>query len=251
MTPIRSVLFLAYPDVSEQDLFAPWELLRNVAFSLARSGQQLEVKLGSLEGGVVRTQMGARIETEHVAPGDRFDLVYVPGGVGAGVLSSNPVALQLLRNHHAEGRWVAANCAGMAVLHRSGVLDGVEVTVPATLARRLPAQGTRVVSPRRAWQIVPQRRIFSAGGAATAHPSTIALVWHLFGEAQARELAANWDTHPLHGEALFALAGPVMNDDPATAAKVQDAWEDVFLPQACGAAKACRVTGRSGEARQG
>jgi transcriptional regulator GlxA family with amidase domain len=140
--------------------------------------------------------------------------------------------LRFVRDHHAEGRWVAGNCAGMGVLHRAGILDGVEVTAPATLARRLQAEGTTIASPRRAWKIDPERRIFSAAGAATVHPSTIALVWHLFGDQAGRELAANWDSLPLHGENLFALDGPEMKDDPATKAAVQASWEDVLLPAA-------------------
>ncbi|EWS54401.1 hypothetical protein [Methylibium sp. T29] len=58
----------------------------------------------------------------------------------------------------------------------------------------------------------------------------MALVWHLFGDEAGRALAAGWDALPLHGESLFALLGPVMNDDPAVASRLQDAWEPVFLP---------------------
>ncbi len=78
----------------------------------------------------------------------------------------------------------------------------------------------------------PERRIFSAGGAGTVHPSTIALVWHLFGDAAGRGLAAGWDTLPLHGESLFSLDGPVMKDDEQVKSQLQDPWEDVFLPTA-------------------
>jgi putative intracellular protease/amidase len=138
--------------------------------------------------------------------------------------------LRFVRDHHAEGRWVAGNCAGLGVLHRAGIPDGVEVTAPATLARRLQAEGTTVSTPRRAWKIVPEGRIFSAAGAATVHPSTIALVWHLFGDQAGRQLAATWDSLPLHGEHLFSLAGPPMSDDPAVTAAVQASWEDALLP---------------------
>jgi hypothetical protein len=91
--------------------------------------------------------------------------------------------------------------------------------------------GTSVVHPRTAWKIVPEQRIFSAGGAGTVHPSTIALAWHLFGDTAGRALAAGWDALPLYGESLFSLVGPVMNDDLAVMSKPQDAWEDVFLPE--------------------
>src|SRR6185369_734359 len=154
MNDIQSVLFLAFDNVGEQDLLAPWELLRSVAWGKAMRGENLEVTLGSFGGGVVTTQMGAKLQMERaISLSERFDLVYVPGGIGAGKLSQNADALDFLRAHQRQGRWLAANCAGVGVLHRAGVLDGADVTSPATLARRLPAQGTPLRSPRRAWVI--------------------------------------------------------------------------------------------------
>jgi transcriptional regulator GlxA family with amidase domain len=177
--------------------------------------------------------MGATLGLEReISPSDRFHLIYVPGGVGAAQAARDDTVLRFVRDHHADGSWVAGNCAGIGVLHRAGMLDGVEVTAPATLARRLQTEGTTVSTPRRAWKIVPERRIFTAAGAATVHLSTIALVWHLFGDSAARELAADWDSLPLHGENLFSLTGPQMSDDPATTAAVQANWEDVLLPAA-------------------
>jgi cyclohexyl-isocyanide hydratase len=231
MTNINNVLFLAYPNVGEQDLLAPWELFRSLAWSLRERGEQLEVTLGAFQAGPITTHMGATLAVERqVAPEDRFDLIYVPGGVGAGAASRDETVLQFVREHHAERRWVAGNCAGMGVLHRAGILDGIEVTAPATISRRLRAEGATIAAPRRAWLITPEQRIASAGGAATVHPSTIALAWHLFGNDTALQLAANWDSLPLHGEHLFSLVGPVMHDDTAIAAVVQAQWEDVLMP---------------------
>src|SRR5262245_50912 len=128
MKRIESILFLAFPNVGEQDLFAPWELLRSVAWSKAQRGERLEVTLGAFDAGLVATQSGAKIAVDRmVSAAERFDVVYVPGGIGAGELSKDPRALELVRAHRAEGRWVAANCAGVGVLHRAGVLDGIEV----------------------------------------------------------------------------------------------------------------------------
>lgn len=233
MNTLRSILFLAFPNVGEQDLLAPWELLKSVAWSMSAEGEKLDVTLGSFEGGVVTTQMGAKLEMERaILLTDRFDMVYVPGGIGAGKLSEDPRALDFLRAHHEEGRWVAANCAGVGVLHRAGVLAGASVTSPATLSRRLPLQGTPVPSPRPAWRIDEDHKVFTSGGAATVHPSTIALVWKLIGEERGHALAAGWDTLPLHGEALFSTEGPRMNDIAEIASGLQDQWENVFLPPA-------------------
>ncbi|MGW3917702.1 DJ-1/PfpI family protein, partial [Streptomyces sp. NPDC005070] len=208
MSALRSILFLGFPNFGEQDLLAPWELLRSLAWTLGQQGQELEVVLGSFEGGVITTHMGAQVASETtVSPADRYDLLYIPGGIGAGAASKNKQIVDYVRAHHDEDRWVVGNCAGLSVLHRAGILTGSEVTAPATVSRRLAQHGENVASPRRAWKIDADRKIMTVGGAGTVHPSTIALVWHLFGENQARDLATTWDTLPLHGESLFALEG--------------------------------------------
>jgi transcriptional regulator GlxA family with amidase domain len=232
MSIIKTVLFLGFPNVSEQDLLAAWELFRSLAWTMRQQGEALEVTLGSFEGGTITTHMGAKIESERtITPTDRFDLLYIPGGIGAGAASKNEIILDFVQAHHAEGRWVAANCVGLSVLYRAGVLEGHEVTAPATVSRRLALLGTQVATPRRAWMINPEQKVFTAGGAATVHPSTIALVWHLFGEDKARDLAATWDTLPLHGESLFSLLGPALRDDEAAKRTLQDTWENMFLPE--------------------
>ncbi|MET7746447.1 DJ-1/PfpI family protein [Streptomyces sp. NPDC005385] len=231
MSDIKKVLFLAFPNVGEQDLLAPWELFKALAYDLSQQGDTLEVTLGSFEGGTVTTHMGAQLQTDKVAPADRYDLVYVPGGIGGGAASRDPQILDFIRAHHNEGRWVAANCAGVGVVFRSGILDGTRFQAAAVLGRRLKELGADVAEPRRAWSVLPEAKVFTAGGAATVHPSTIALVSHLFGEDRARALAGTWDTLPLHGESLFALEGPVSNDDEAFVKGLRDGMEKVFLPE--------------------
>lgn len=231
MSQIKSILFLAFPNVGEQDLFAAWELMRAAAWNLSFQGQQLDVSIGSFEEGLVQTHMGARIATDRVLTSeDRFDVLYVPGGIGAGAASQDTRVLDLIRAHHDEGRWVAANCAGVGVLYRAGIVDGIEITSPASLSRRLPKLGAHVVSPRRAWKVDAENRIFTSGGAATVHPGTIALTQALLGDDAARNLANAWDTRALHGELLFAPLGRVMHDDPVATSALQDQLETTFLP---------------------
>lgn len=230
MSDVTNILFLAYPNAGEQDLLAPWELFKALSFDLAASGETLNITLGSFDGGLVTTHMGAQIQTEKIDPADRYDLIYVPGGIGGGRASHDPQILDFIRAHHEEGRWVAANCAGVGVVFRSGILDGVTFQAAAVLGRRLRELGADVAEPRRAWSVLPESKVFTAGGAATVHPSTIALIAHLYGPERARALATSWDTLPLHGESLFELEGPLSNDDPITKAQIQDGMEKVFLP---------------------
>jgi hypothetical protein len=48
MASIQSIAFLVFPNVGEQDLLAPWELLRSVAWDMSRRGEKLDVVLGEL-----------------------------------------------------------------------------------------------------------------------------------------------------------------------------------------------------------
>src|SRR5262245_39383199 len=43
MSKIRSVLFLAFPQVGEQDLLAPFELFRALAWDMGQRGEALDV----------------------------------------------------------------------------------------------------------------------------------------------------------------------------------------------------------------
>ncbi|MEK7946243.1 DJ-1/PfpI family protein [Pigmentiphaga sp. YJ18] len=227
MSDVRSVLFLVFPQVSEQDLYAAWELMRAVAFTRP----DLDVSIGSFHDDPLPTHMGSSVSPQRIVKeSDRFDVLYIPGGIGAGEASKDPRVLGLIRAHHAENRWVAANCAGVGVLYRSGILDGKQITSPASLARRLPKLGADLISPRIAWKVDRNNRIFTAGGAATVHPSTIALVAELFGKDAAQNLAGSWDTWPLHGDLLFDPLGPKMLQNNEAESALQDQLELVFMP---------------------
>lgn len=231
MADIKSIHFLTFPQVSEQDLLAAWELMRSLAWDFAQQGKQLDVTMGGFAPGPVATHMGTQIKTDRViTAADRFDVLYVPGGLGGGPASKNPAILDLIRKHHTEGRWVAANCAGVGVLFRSGILDGKTITGPVALARRLPKLGAQMLSPRLAWHTDAKNKIFTSGGAGTVHPSTIGLVAQLFGREVAKQLSANWDSLPLHGDMLLEADGPAMRDQPELAGAAQDSFEMAFLP---------------------
>jgi transcriptional regulator GlxA family with amidase domain len=231
MTEIKTVLFLGFPNFGEQDLFTAWELFRALAWKLSQQGQKLEVSIGSFEDGLIQTHMGAYVQSQKkLNSTDRFDLLYIPGGIGGGEASKNPVILEFIKAHHKENKWVAANCAGVGVLYRAGILNNLEFTTPATLYRRLPSLGAKVISPRRAWKIDSEHKIFTSGGAATVHSSTIALVNELFGKEAATGLATAWDSFALYGEVLFEKQGPIMNDNPESLPGLQDDFEKIFLP---------------------
>lgn len=233
MAAPTSILFLGYNRCGEQDTLAPWEMLKSLAWVLSQSKQDLQVTLGTFDGGVVSMQMGAVVQTERkLTPDVRADVLYVPGGLGSGDATKDQRLLDMIRAHHREGRWVATNCSGIGLLQRAGILADTPVTAAATVSRKLTREGTRVTSPRKMWVCDPSRRIFTAAGGSAVHPSTIALIWHLFGEELALQLSLMWDTLGAHGKSLFALEGPDYGVYPNYEGKLQDQWENALLPDA-------------------
>jgi transcriptional regulator GlxA family with amidase domain len=232
MPHVESIVFVCYPRCGEQDTLAPWEMLKSLAWVLSqRGGDPLAVALGAFGDGDVTMQTGGVIGVEReLTPDSRADLLYVPGGIGSGEATKDKHIRDLIRAHNSEGRWVATNCSGISILHRAGILRDTPVTAAATVSRKLAREGVNVQQPRTMWECVPERKIFSAAGGSAVHPSTIALVWSLYGQELATTLAVMWDTLGAHGQALFDLEGPDMGQYPNEEAKLQDDWEDDLLP---------------------
>lgn len=228
-----SILFLGYHRCGEQDTLAPLEMLKSLAWVLSQQQpkRELQVALGTFDGGAVSMQMGVVVQTERkLTPDVRADVLYVPGGLGSGDASKDQRLLDMIRAHHREGRWVVTNCSGIALVQRAGILANTQVTAAATVSRKLTREGAKVTAPRKMWVCAPNQKIFTAAGGSAVHPSTIALVWHLFGEELALQLSLMWDTLGAHGKSLFALEGPDYGVYPNYEGKLQDQWEESLLP---------------------
>jgi putative intracellular protease/amidase len=247
MAEVQSVLFLCYPRCGEQDTLTPWEMLKSLAWVLDQQGQgrKLEVSLGWFDEDEglsvapnmvhpeeeVHMQMGAEVDLEReIDASTRADVLYVPGGMGSGDATKDQRIRDIVKAHHDDGRWVATNCSGCGILQRSGILGDTPVTSAATISRKLAREGANVKQPRTMWQCEPDHKLFTAAGGSAVHPSTIALVWHLFGQDLAQTLSLMWDSLGAHGKTLFELEGPDYGHYEQLESKLQDDWEDSLLP---------------------
>jgi hypothetical protein len=128
----------------------PWELLKSLAWALREQGRTLDVTLGGLQ------DTASHFDADGSDDSKRSDRqphgpircgVMSPAEFGAGEPASNQGLLQFSApNHHAEQRWVAANCAGVGVLHRAGILTGGRSDRARDIVPPPGAQGTRVVT---------------------------------------------------------------------------------------------------------
>jgi len=150
---------------------------------LRRAGA--EVTTASLGEGIHvigRTGVTVHAETALAEVLDRdFDCVFIPGGPGVKLLRADARVIDIVRRQHAAGRWLAAICAGPAVLHDAGLLAGRRYTAHFSVARELPAilAGERVVA---------DGRLLTSRGAGTALDFALLLVEKFYSPKKADEI---------------------------------------------------------------
>jgi putative intracellular protease/amidase len=240
MTDINTIAVVGYESCSEQDTITPLEIFKGAAmvldgkinpWPLQTPKRDLSVKLVNLDDGNITMQMGTKVVPDaRLGDNDLFDLLYVPGGVGSGAMTKDKRMTDLIRRHYSEGKVVAANCSGVGILHRAGILDGQPVTCVAAVARGLRAEGTTVPNPRHAWLGLPDVRLWTTTGSYGVNGSTVAMVAHYFGREVATIVAMMFDTMGGLGEAIFASTGPEFFYHPDLERQFQDFFEPILLP---------------------
>lgn len=96
---------------------------------LRRAG--IEVIVAGLHSGSIVASRGTVLlpdMTLEEALQDQYDMVALPGGVGANHLQNDNRILNLLRKMAEDGKFIAAICAAPKVLSKAGVLDGRRAT---------------------------------------------------------------------------------------------------------------------------
>ncbi|MFF4736051.1 DJ-1/PfpI family protein [Streptomyces sp. NPDC001262] len=251
---VDSIAVLGYEKCSEQDTITPLEIFKGAA--MVTSGgiapwqrevqpRELDVRLVGLNPGVVTMQMGTQVIADSTLKEDElFDVLYVPGGVGSGELTSDERVLGAIRRHHEAGKVVAANCSGVGVLARAGVLDDSPVTCVAAVARGLRAEGFNVPVGRRMWIGNPATGIWTSTGSYGVHGGAVALVAHYLGRETGTIVSMMFDTLSGLGDVIFEEVGPEFYHHPELEESFQDYFQDMLLPRVTADAPA------AGEARR-
>jgi 4-methyl-5(b-hydroxyethyl)-thiazole monophosphate biosynthesis len=171
-----TVLAILAEGFEEIEAIASIDLLR-------RAGA--EVVTASLDEGVhVIGRTGVTIHTDLALAEvlDReFDCIFLPGGPGVKRLRADPRVNAIVRRQHAAGRWLAAICAGPAVLHDAGLLAGRRYTAHFSVAGELPD----ILGDER---VVADGRLLTSRGAGTALDFALLLVEKLFSAQKAKEI---------------------------------------------------------------
>ena len=233
---VESIGVLVYSQVSEQDSLAPAEIFKGAAMVLRGdispwerdvAPKNLRVDMVSLDPGVVTMQMGTQVVRDCVLSDDfLYDILYIPGGVGSGALLNNERILSIVRKHYESGKVVAANCSGVGVLARAGILNDLHTTSVAAIGRGLRIEGFNAPENRRMWVGHPESRIWTAVGSYGVNGSAVAMVAHYFGREIGTIVAMMFDTLAGLGDAIFENIGPEFY----VHRELEEAFQDLFQP---------------------
>lgn len=175
-----TVLAILAEGFEEIEAVTPIDLLRRAGVEVTVAALANELLVAGRNGLTVRA------DRPHAGlpPNAGFDALLLPGGPGVQHLRASAPVLQLVRNQHAAGRWLAAICAAPTVLHDAGILTGRRYTAHFSVANELPL----ILSDQR---VVVDGNILTSRGAGTALDFGLALVGCLVGKTQADKVAGS------------------------------------------------------------
>ena len=112
--------FLLFDSFESLDLFGPVEILGKTP--------EAAMHYVSVEGGIVTSAQGARIETEKLELLPAGGVLIVPGGMGTRPLSKDAGFLASLKKLADSAEYVLSICTGSALLAAAGMLEGRRAT---------------------------------------------------------------------------------------------------------------------------
>lgn len=185
--PPKRIAFLVFPRLTFLDFVGAYDALRRVATMAVDPavthriiGTEAEI---ADETGLVMTPDSVY---EDLTP---FDLLYVPGGLGARLLMDDRRLIDYLRTWGAE-RPLASVCTGALLLGRAGYLRDRRATTHHRAYDLLRPFCREVVTDRR---VVDEGQVVTAGGVASALDLGLYLVEKFWGADARVKIAAQME----------------------------------------------------------
>ncbi len=184
---IKRIAFLVFPRLTLLDLVGAYDALRRVATMSIDPG--VTHRIIGTEAEIV-DETGLTVKPDAVYEDlVAFDLLYVPGGLGARALVDNPRCIDYLRSWGPE-RPLASVCTGALLLGRAGYLKGKRATTHHRAYDLLRPYCREVATDRR---IVDEGQVVTAAGVSSSLDLGLYLVEKFWGAAAREKIAAQME----------------------------------------------------------
>ncbi|VVE14336.1 dimethyladenosine transferase [Pandoraea horticolens] len=185
----KKIGIVLFEDFETLDVFGPVEMWGDLP--------DYEITMVSQHGGPVKSTQGVTTCASYSfdnAP--QFDILLVPGGMGARREVSNSVLLAFLREQDERTEWTTSVCTGSALLAKAGILSGRRATSNKLAYEFAKRQDEGVLWQRSARWVIDGKYVTSSGVSAGIDMA-LALVEKIYNreltETIARETEYLWN----------------------------------------------------------
>jgi len=178
-----SIVAFLFDDFETLDLFGPVEVFGHLS-------KLYTIRYCSLEGGIVASVHGVRVETEKMSDVvDDPDLLIVPGGIGTRACVTDRTVLDVLRSAAERSTWVLTVCTGSGLLAATGLLDGRSATSNKIAFDWVRSQGRGVRwQPKARWVI--DGKYYTSSGVSAGIDMALGFIGDILGINVAEQIAA-------------------------------------------------------------
>ncbi len=183
-TPPKTIRLLAFDDVDELDVIAPYEMLKTAGVFL--KAQAPDVRIVSVAGttkdpNVVRGIHGITFGTQPWDVNETPDVLIVAGGgyaLGIGIITqmNNPDFKAVIQTQHAAKRQLVSVCTGAFGLVGADVVRNRRMTTHPFAVDALAKAGAIVLDPDKEARVVDDGDIISCGGVTSGTDEALYLI---------------------------------------------------------------------------
>lgn len=187
---MRRIGALIFPGFELLDLFGPLEM-----FGLLKDDFDLQLVAETSEPVASNQQVRANPDVTF-KDADRFDVLFVPGGMGTRREVNNIAALDWIRTVAEPAEYVLSVCTGSLLLAGAGVLDGQRATTNKAAFTKIADQYPKVEWVKQARWVEDGKFITSSGVSAGMDMALGAIA--LMHDQKTAEKVATWSEYDWH-----------------------------------------------------
>lgn len=176
------VAVLLFDNFETLDVFGPVEIF-------GRLTEEYQVSFYSLSGGLIENTHGVSILKKTLADiQNGVDIFLIPGGYGTRVEVNRVLLIDKIREISALSKYVLTVCTGIALLAKTGLLDGRKATTNKRAFDWVATQGLNVNWVRRARWVVDDK-YYTSSGVSAGMDMTLGFLQDMHGIGFARNVA--------------------------------------------------------------
>lgn len=174
------VNIVLFSDFETLDVFGPVEILGRI--------QEYNLRYFSLDGGVVVSRQGTKIETEPLKDADNKGIILIPGGQGTRILVNDAPFIKAFAKVAEQSSYCLTVCTGSAVLAKTTLLNGRKATSNKNAFAWVKSLNDKVQWLSRArWTV--DGKFYTSSGVSAGIDMALGFVSDQFGLAKAEEIA--------------------------------------------------------------